>query len=203
MKAGREKSRPTSNLGGTMKLVEIVLALALVAVSSNAFAAAGSPGLPLPSAVEFLLNDASPQAMRQAQLGTQLTKKKVQLLVGVYDSQTSGGSTVGAHNLKDVDGKDAVLPAGAVIKKVMLHAVSAVTSGGSATLSFGAASATDLKGATGKASFSLNALLDGVPDGTAANSIRLSSQTVLTATVGTAALTAGKVEAFVEWYPGQ
>jgi len=108
----------------------------------------------------------------------------------------------------DVDGGDAGaitvlgsnIPSGAIITSGMIHVNTAVTSDGSATVAIQAASSEDILAATAKASLTLNALLDLVPVGTAATAIRLTSQiNSLTFTVGTAALTAGKITACLEY----
>ena len=56
------------------------------------------------------------------------------LLKAVYDFSVLGGA-VGAINLVDDQGLPAVLPLGAVVTRVFAAAVTAVTSGGAATVS--------------------------------------------------------------------
>lgn len=94
------------------------------------------------------------------------------------------------------------IPAGAIIKEGIIHVKAAVTSDGSATLQIKALSTDDLLASTAKASLTLNALLATVPVGTAATSIRATSNiTSLVFTVGTSALTAGKVLVALEYIP--
>jgi len=94
------------------------------------------------------------------------------------------------------------IPSGAIIKEGIIHVKTAVTSDGSATLQIKALTTDDILASTAKASLTLNALVATVPVGTAATSIRATSNiTSLTFTVGTAALTAGKVCVALEYLP--
>lgn len=172
----------------------------LLLLSGPAFAV---QTMPTADTVRALLNAPSPGALVQSRLGYQVIDHKVQVLRAVYDSAMQGKAAA-TYTMTDEDGKDAVLPAKAIIKQATCHAIAAVTSGSSATLAVGAASTTDIIDATdgAKANWTLNAILAGSADGAADNMIRLSSATTLTATVGTAALTAGKIECFFEYYIG-
>lgn len=120
----------------------------------------------------------------------------------VLDFSVVGGA-IGALALQDDQGAVAVLPVGSLILSVVFDFVTAVTSGGAATVSFGCTSATDLLAATAKAS--LTGLVAGVPVMTAATAVKVAtgSNTLvrrnfsvaaqpLTATVAVAILTAGK-----------
>ena len=101
-----------------------------------------------------------------------------------YDFSKDGGA-VGTISL------DEQLPAGALVRSGILHVTTAVTSGGSATVALHVNSSEDILAATGKASLTLNALLDVVPVGTAATAIRCTANKGLSVVIGTAALTAG------------
>lgn len=116
----------------------------------------------------------------------------------VYDYSVDGGA-VGTIGLKDVFGNKALLPSGALIKKVIIHVEAALTSGGLATISVGSEAAGDLKGATAVASYSLAANLDGIPDGAAANIVRLTAERQISIAVAVAALTAGKMHVFIDY----
>ncbi len=120
----------------------------------------------------------------------------------VFDFSVVGGA-IGTLALQDEQGVAAVLPVGSLILSVIFDFVTAVTSGGAATVSFGCTSAVDLLAATAKAS--LTGLVAGIPVMTAATAVKVSTGTAtlarrnfsvvaqpLTATVATAALTAGK-----------
>lgn len=90
------------------------------------------------------------------------------------------------------------IPANAVIVGATINSTTAVTSGGAATVSVGTSagsSAASLLAATGKASFTTDALLNGVP--VFATPVKMSAAGSVTLTVATAALTAGIVEVFV------
>ncbi len=119
-------------------------------------------------------------------------------LQAIYDFSVDGGA-VGTIYLKDAFGEKAMLPSGALIKKVIIHVETALTSGGLATISVGSEAAADLKAATAVASYSLAANLDGVPDGAAANIVRLTADKQIQIAVAVAALTAGKLHVFVDY----
>lgn len=92
------------------------------------------------------------------------------------------------------------IPADAIILDGIIRVNTAVTSDGSATVAIMAQGANDILAATGKASLTLNALLDTVPLGTAATAIRLTAAiSSLTFTVGTAALLTGKITVALRW----
>jgi len=89
---------------------------------------------------------------------------------------------------------------GAIITSGMIHVRTACTSAGSATVAIKALTSEDILAATAKASLTANALIDTVPVGTAATSIRCTSTIqALTFTVATAALTAGKIVVALEY----
>lgn len=95
------------------------------------------------------------------------------------------------------------IPAKAIITNVIINSTAAVTSLGSATVSIGTSagsSTTSLLGATAKATLALNALVQGVPvPATASTFVKMTAAGSITFTVGTAALTAGVIEVFVEY----
>jgi hypothetical protein len=115
-----------------------------------------------------------------------------------YDFTRHGGA-VGAIT---VPGDN--IPADAIILDGIIRVNTAVTSSGLATVAIMAQGAADILAATAKASLTLNALLNTVPVGTAATAIRLTAAiTGLTFTVGTEALTAGKITVSLRWMRGQ
>lgn len=113
-------------------------------------------------------------------------ENKINLKHFEYDFSKEGGA-VGDINLRG--GK---IPTDAIVLFGTIYVETAVTSDGAATIALKIEGAGDVLAATGKASFSANAILDGVPDWTAANAVRATDNQYLVATVGTAALTAGK-----------
>jgi hypothetical protein len=130
-------------------------------------------------------------------LGTALDKH-VNSLKCTYDFANQGGA-IGDIALKDFAGNNAVIPSGAIIRDVIIYVETALTSGGSATIAVKAQSAADLKAATAVASYSLAAVLAGVPVGTAATAIALTADRTVTITVAVAALTAGKMHVYVDY----
>ena len=92
-----------------------------------------------------------------------------------------------------------LLPAGAIVMDGVIHVKTAVTSAGAATVALHLLTSEDILAATGKASLTLNALLDTVPVGTAATMLRCTAATQLSVVVGTAALTAGVIAVGLRW----
>lgn len=142
-----------------------------------------------------LNNGDSPE--RIVGLGTAIDKH-VTCLKATYDFAVGGGA-VADIVMKDQDGADAVIPSGAIITHVLIDVRTAVLSGGNATVAIKAEGAADLLGATAKASLTLNAFLDGVPVSSAATAVRLTADRTIKATVAVAALTAGKIDAYITY----
>lgn len=84
-----------------------------------------------------------------------------------YDFAKEGGA-VGTVDLRG--GK---IPVGGLVVDGMIFVETAITATGAATMSLGINSAVDVLAVTGKASFTLAALLDVVPVNTAATAIRV------------------------------
>lgn len=173
------------------------LLLSLV-LGGSAFAAATTSvlyGLPQPAAVETMLNNSATHPA-VAGLGTQVTQKKLNVLKAVYDYSKLGGTSGTVLTLKDAAGGDAVLPAGAIIWDGVIDTITALDSGGSATVSLGINTAVDLKAATAMASYT--GRIATIPVGTAAAAVKVTTaNSAVTATVGTASLTAGKFNVFL------
>jgi len=122
----------------------------------------------------------------------------------VYDFSVDGG-TASTITLSSKDNKD-VLPVGAIVTNATVWVQTAATSGGSATVSFGlGADADGLLSATAVASLTENAVIVGdstVIPGSAAVRVANAAGGAVTATIATAALTAGKISVLVEYlYP--
>lgn len=113
----------------------------------------------------------------------------------IYDFSVDGGA------VSTITPKQTVtLPAKSVIVAGTVNSTTAVTSSGSATVAIGTSagsSTTALLGATAKASLSSNALINAVP--VFATPVKLTAKGNITFTIGTAALTAGVIEATF-WY---
>ena len=111
-----------------------------------------------------------------------------------YDFSKHGGA------VGDIAVTGDVIPKGAIITGGMAHVKVACASGGSATVAAKAINTADVMAAQALANLTLNARRDVVPNNTAANSILLTSNlTALTFTIGTAALTAGKIVIALDW----
>lgn len=110
-----------------------------------------------------------------------------------YDYDVHGGA-VGAIELP-LD-----LPDNAIIWTGVADVVTAPTSGGSATIALGVNTATDLKAATAIASWT--GLVALVPVGSAATAVKLTADRTLTLTIATAALTAGLINFFLQYFEG-
>lgn len=90
---------------------------------------------------------------------------------------------------------NATIPDNAVIVACTINSTTAALSSGAATISIGTSAgsgAASLLAATGKASFSLDALLNGVP--VFATPVKLTAAGLITCTVGAVNLTAGVIE---------
>lgn len=156
---------------------------------------------------EYILNGMNSQAQK-VQLGT-LINKTLNLLVARYSYAVQGGSTSSAISLlTNLNNKRsyAVLPSGAVIKNVWVNVLTAPTSGSTlATVALQAASAGDLLGST--LVTALPTFQQGVPTGATSTFVKLNAQKTIKVQVGPAAagsapLTAGKFDVFIEYVLG-
>ena len=115
-----------------------------------------------------------------------------------YDFSLDGGA-VGIIVLSVNSG----LPANAIIKDFILNPIIAVTSGGATTLAWGmtaGGSATCFLAATGKASFTADAIVQGIPtEGTVSSYVKLSASGSIQLTVGVSPITAGLIEGWAEF----
>jgi len=120
----------------------------------------------------------------------------------VYDFAVDGGAT-GQIELQAKVNKDP-LPEGAVVSNVYAKVITACTSGGSATVSWG--DGTDVDGYSGTAkavaALTANAAFDGKGDSGALLPDVVGSAGKFTVDIAVAALTAGKIVFLVEYiYP--
>jgi hypothetical protein len=138
-------------------------------------------------------------------------KNKLHVAEYIYDFSVDGGAT-GEINLHEKAGK-AVVPVGAVIKGVAYKVVDAITSAGAATVAFG--NGDDKDGYSGAAIGKATLVANYVGNGGENDAALLYDTTdyypkyvcVVNAadgqfilTVGTAALTAGKIVFMVEYF---
>lgn len=146
-----------------------------------------------------LLDSANKHAPLEG-LGTAVNNNK-NMYRFTYDFDVLGGA-VGTVQLKDDQGLPAVLPAGAIIQRSYVDVVTAVTSGGAATVALRSVNAADILGATAIAGLVVGKV-EGIQVGSMATAIKMPSTTPYTgqavsATIAVAALTAGKFYLFVE-----
>ncbi len=137
----------------------------------------------------------APSAIDGLKLGD-IVSRELRTMVATYDFSVQGGA-IGSVNLKDLNGVDAKLPESAIIWHSLIDVITAPTSGGSATIAFSAQSAGDIKAALAYGSYS--GIVAGIPTGSAANAIKLTADRTLSATIATAALTAGKINVIIQY----
>jgi hypothetical protein len=132
-------------------------------------------------------------------LGLEVHRCKNMMKV-IYDFSVLGGA-IGDIFLLDDQGNKAILPTGAIVTNTVCNVITAVTSAGSATVALKLLNSADLMGATAKASLA-SGFVAGVPVGTAATwvgPVTAQAGTQVKATVAVAALTAGKLQFFIEY----
>lgn len=186
------------------------LSLLLLLNTANAFAA-----FPKPPEVRYELNN-SPYGER-VQLGTQIIDKTVHVLKAVWDNSVVG-STTGSISLLDRDGKAAKLPVGAVVIDCTIEVKTGITLDTSVTriapyfaLSTGVDGVKDLKANVPAASLATAGLVACIPVGSAATSIRITTEStpILTITSAThsppystttpSVATAGKLNVLIQY----
>lgn len=116
------------------------------------------------------------------------------LAVGLYDFATDGGA------VGDITLRGDTIPSGAIITDVLIHVDTALTSGGAATVAIKAESAADLNAADAisGAPWSTTGAKRGDLTATTAP-VKTTAARAITATVATAALTAGKFSVYVSF----
>ena len=114
--------------------------------------------------------------------------------VGLYSFATDGGA------VGDITLRGDTIPSGAIITDVLIHVDTALTSGGAATVALKAESAADLNAADAisGAPWSTTGAKRGDLDADTAP-VKTTAARSIVATVGTAALTAGKFSVYVTY----
>lgn len=170
-----------------------IFLLVLMLIGANAFAI--TPKTPVryfSSGSAFDLDRIHPAA-RKWNLGTMLRQEGT--AVATYDFTKDGGAT-GTYTFP------LTLPSGAIVKRVFFHSQITASSAGAGTMAWTLQSAGDLKSALAAGSWS--GIVAGVPDNTTSNMIVLTANRTLTMAIATAAFTAGKIHAIIEYvYPRQ
>jgi hypothetical protein len=181
------------------KLFAFLSILSLFAVSGLASSPAQAQTKEGVKSFKKQLDAFTPGAFARVGVGHELFYNTVKKLTAVYDFATLGGAvgTVVLRDYKDTS-QQAQLPDGAIVRDCLIDVVTAPTSGGSATIALGTGqSTTDLKAATAIASYT--GLVACVPVGSAATAIKLTADRKPSATIATAALTAGVVNVHISY----
>lgn len=149
---------------------------------------------------EFAINRLSGAAQKY-QLGS-LLHKNLNVVVGKYSFAKQGGVTGDINLLNDITDSTStvVIPDNAVVKQVYIDVITQPTGGSTSTVAVKLQTAADLLGATAIAS--VTGQLDGTPDGSAANMVKLTADRTLKTTIGTADLTGGQFNVYVEYVLG-
>lgn len=111
-----------------------------------------------------------------------------------YDFAKDGGA------VGDITLRGGGLPAGAVVTSGVIDMQTTLASGGAATIALKVAAAGDVLAAGTLITALSSGANDVVPDGTAANMIKTTAAASVTASIGVAALTAGKLVVCLEYY---
>lgn len=129
-------------------------------------------------------------------LGKLLNQKRG-LMKAVYDFSVLGGA-VGTLNLVDDNGDVILLPSKAIVTQVYCDVVTAMASaGGTGTIALGVNTTVDLLAAVDADTKS--GVFAGIPIGTAGTMVKCTAARHVQATIATEALTAGKLNVFVEF----
>jgi hypothetical protein len=110
-------------------------------------------------------------------------------------AEPASNKTMAAHPLA------VTIPDNAIVIGGSIDCIAAVTSEGDATVAIHLVGANDLLTATGKASLAIKAQLPLAA--VIAAPIKLEAAKAVTVTVGTAALTAGKINGYIIWIEGE
>jgi hypothetical protein len=117
-----------------------------------------------------------------------------------YDFAVDGGATSTITPSAGV-----VIPANAIVTEAWIDVIASVTSAGAGTVAVQLVNAGDILGTTAKTSLSAGTVLVGVPNGndtTAPAPLKIASDATLQVVIATAALTAGKINIYIEYiYP--
>lgn len=173
-----------------MRLLLILLSFLSLPVLAN----------PYTTGERYLINRMNP-IFRSYSLGSQLFDQS-NTAIGTYDFSKLGGA-VGAVNLRGTLNELTVpVPIKSIIRSVLVDVITQPTSGGLATVALGCSSSNDLLAATAKASLTVGQQAGAIVQQTVSGYEKLAAQCNLKATIATAALTAGKIVVYVNYFPG-
>lgn len=118
----------------------------------------------------------------------------VKWAVGLYDFATDGGA------VSDITLRGDAIPSGAIIVDALLHVDTALTSAGAATVAVKVESAADINAADAVSGAPWSSVGAKRADFTATSApVKTTAERSIVATVGTAALTAGRFKVFVAY----
>lgn len=126
--------------------------------------------------------------------GLNVTKFTFDTAANDANTTPASNKTVAAHPLA------VKIPDNAIIVYGHIDVIAAVTSDGDATVAIHLVSANDVLTATGKANLTIKAQI--LTAAVNAAPIKLEAEKAVTVTVGTAALTAGKIDGYLYWVEG-
>ena len=126
--------------------------------------------------------------------GLNVTKFTFDTAANDAASTPASNKNVGAHPLA------VKIPDNAIIVYGHIDVIAAVTSDGDATVAIHLVSDNDVLTATGKANLTIKAQI--LTAAVNAAPIKLEAEKAVTVTVGTAALTAGKIDGYLYWVEG-
>lgn len=132
--------------------------------------------------------------------GTQLVNAAQFGTKGTWDFAVSGGAAATDIPLLDKAGRRVSLPTGAVITNCLIDVVTQpASSTGSASIAISSKAVADLKAATFPASYTTTLPIVCIPVGTVGTMIKTTSELQLKIRVGSEALTAGKINVWVQY----
>lgn len=123
-------------------------------------------------------------------------------LKGQWDYSVQGGAAGSTLSLVDLEGEPVYLPNNAIIKDCLIDVVTVPTSStSSAKISFNSNAVADLKASTAiyPTYQTADTPIACIPTGSAALAIKMASEGILKMSVGSEALTAGKINVWVEY----
>lgn len=136
---------------------------------------------------------------RKYSLGTQAMAAGTLGVKAQYDFAKSGGAS-GDITLLDHEGLAVKLPNKAIITNCLIDVATQPTSStSSGSLAFSSSAVGDLKAATFVAGYTTTSRIACIPTGSTGTMIKLSSEATLKVRIGSEALTAGKINVWVQY----
>lgn len=168
--------------------------ITMLTISAFSFGAAA-----LTSASAYKINRKD-KVNRDTAAGTKLYDAQQFGAKGQWSYAVSGGAANSDISLLDHEGLPVTLPANAIITNCLIDVATQPTSStNSGSLAFSSSAVADLKAAAFVASYTTSARIACIPTGTTGTMIKTSSELTLKMRIGSEALTAGKVNVWVEY----